>query len=56
MAYIRVKKRKKKKYFYLVESSRHGKKVQQKILRYLGTEQPPQQEIDRIIEDIKLGN
>ena len=55
MAYVRVKKRNKKAYYYLVESSRNGKKVKQVFLRYLGTEQPSRQEVDRIIEDIKLG-
>ena len=55
MAYVRVKKRNKKEYYYLVESLRTGKKVKQNFLRYLGTERPSQQEIERIIDDIKLG-
>ena len=37
MAYIRAKKRGDKTYYYLVEGRREGKKVKQKVLRYLGT-------------------
>ena len=43
MVYLRSKKFKRKKdekertYFYLVEAKRNGKKVNQKVLRYLGT-------------------
>ena len=55
MAYIRVKKRGNNKYFYLVESSRNGKKVKQIYLQYLGTKEPSQQEIDKIIKNIKVG-
>jgi hypothetical protein len=43
MVYLRSKKFKRKKdekertYYYLVEAKRDGKKVSQKVLRYLGT-------------------
>lgn len=43
MVYLRSKKFKRKKdekertYFYLVEAKRNGKKVNQKVKRYLGT-------------------
>jgi hypothetical protein len=35
--FIRVNKRKKKIYYYIVESERDGKKVKQKTLLYLGS-------------------
>jgi hypothetical protein len=35
--FIRANKRKKKVYYYVVESKRDGKKVKQKILLYLGS-------------------
>jgi len=37
MAFIRAKKRGDKTYYYLVENKREGKKVRQKVLKYLGT-------------------
>jgi len=37
MAYIRAKKRGDKTYYYLVEGKREGKKVRQKVIKYLGT-------------------
>ena len=37
MAFIRAKKRGDKTYYYLVENKREGKKVNQKVLKYLGT-------------------
>jgi len=35
--FIRANKRRKKVYYYIVESERDGKKVKQKILLYLGS-------------------
>jgi hypothetical protein len=35
--FIRANKRKKKVYYYIVESERNGKKVNQKVLLYLGS-------------------
>ena len=35
--FIRANKRKKKVYYYVVESEREGKKVKQKVLLYLGS-------------------
>lgn len=37
MAFVRAKKRGDKVYYYLVENKREGKKVRQKVLKYLGT-------------------
>ncbi|MDP7324083.1 MAG: hypothetical protein QF632_04975 [Candidatus Woesearchaeota archaeon] len=37
MAFIRTKTIKGRRYFYLVENKRVGKKVVQKVLRYLGS-------------------
>ncbi len=53
MVYLRAKKFKRKKdkqlrtYFYIVEAKRTKEKVQQKVIRYLGT-------ADTILEDYKL--
>ena len=40
MAFIRVKRRKDRNYYYLVENRREGKKVRQKVLKYLGASIP----------------
>jgi len=37
MAFIRAKRFGNKVYYYLVENKREGKKVKQKVLKYLGT-------------------
>lgn len=41
MAFIRAKVSRGKTYYYLVENRREGKKVRQRVLKYLGT-QPPE--------------
>lgn len=55
MAFIRKKKFGNREYYYLVEAKREGKKVRQKVLRYLGAEKPSPDEVDRIIKEIKGG-
>ncbi len=40
MAFIRAKVCRGRTYYYLVESRRDGKKVRQKVLKYLGTKAP----------------
>ena len=40
MAFIRARIRGKRTYYYLVENHREGKKVRQKVLKYLGTTPP----------------
>lgn len=40
MAFIRAKVSRGKTYYYLVENHREGKKVRQKVLKYLGTKPP----------------
>jgi hypothetical protein len=52
MAYVRVQKRGKRSYFYLVRSERNGDRVRQKVIRYLGTTRPSQDQVDRIITEI----
>ena len=52
MAFVRVKRRGEKDYYYLVESYRTGKKVKQTCLLYLGTKKPPSDEMDKILNDI----
>jgi len=46
MPYVRAKRRGQKVYYYLVESKREGKKVRQKVIRYLGTELPTKEQIE----------
>jgi len=46
MAFIRVKRFGNRKYYYLVEGKREGKKVRQKVLKYLGTEPPTKEQIE----------
>jgi hypothetical protein len=41
--FIRAKTIKGKSYFYLVENKRHGEKVKQKVILYLGKERPEAQ-------------
>ena len=40
MAFIRERRRGNRTYYYLVENRREGKKVRQKVLKYLGTKAP----------------
>ncbi len=47
MMFIRVKKKQNKNYYYIVEGKRVGNKVQQKVIRYLGT-------ADKLLDDLKL--
>ncbi len=40
MGFIRERRRGNRTYYYLVENRREGKKVRQKVLKYLGTKAP----------------
>jgi len=53
MAYVRVKRRGSKSYYYLVESEREGKRVTQRVLRYLGTEPPTKEVLETILKEVK---
>jgi hypothetical protein len=53
MAYIRVQKRGKRRYYYLVKSEREGNKVRQKVLQYLGTSRPSKEDLDTIMDGIR---
>lgn len=46
MAFVRVKRQGDRRYYYLVESKREGKKVRQRVIRYLGTEPPTREQIE----------
>ena len=46
MAFVRTKRQGNRVYYYLVESKREGKKVRQKVIRYLGTELPTKEQIE----------
>jgi len=48
MAFIRVKRHGNQEYYYLVENKRFGKKTRQKVLKYLGKNPPPKEEIEAI--------
>ena len=53
MAYVRTKRRGQKLYYYLVESKREGDKVRQRIIRYLGTKPPTEEELKNILREVK---
>jgi hypothetical protein len=48
--FIRVKKIRGREYYYLVENKRHGDRVKQKVLKYLGTTRPTAQVIADILK------
>jgi len=48
MAFVRTKKIKGGTYYYLVESIREGKRVRQKVIKYLGTKAPTKEEIEAV--------
>jgi len=48
MAFVRVKRHGKREYYYLVEGKREGKKVRQKVIKYLGTKMPTKAQIETI--------
>ena len=46
MAFIRVKRHGNREYYYLVEGKREGKKVRQKVIKYLGITPPTKEQIE----------
>jgi len=46
VAFVRTKRKGNRIYYYLVESKRDGKKVRQKVIKYLGTEPPTKEQIE----------
>jgi len=46
MAFVRTKRQGNRIYYYLVENKREGKKVRQKVIKYLGTEPPTKEQIE----------
>ena len=52
MAYVRTKRRGRKLYYYLVESKREGDKVRQRVIRYLGTKPPTEEELKNILKEV----
>ena len=46
MAFVRSKRKDNRTYYYLVESKREGKKVRQKVIKYLGTKLPTEEQIE----------
>ena len=52
MPFARVKRRGQKVYYYLVESKREGTKVRQRIIRYLGTKPPTEEELENILKEV----
>jgi len=46
LAFVRVKRQGNRTYYYLVENKREGKKVRQRVVRYLGTEPPTRQQTE----------
>ena len=52
MPFVRAKWRGQKSYYYLVESKREGNKVRQRIIRYLGTKPPTEDELKNILKEV----
>ena len=52
MPYVRAKHRGQKVYYYLVESKREGKKVRQRIIRYIGTKPPTEEEVENMLKEV----
>jgi hypothetical protein len=52
MAYVRAKHRGQRVYYYLVESKREGNKVKQRVIRYLGTKPPTEEELENILKEV----
>ena len=48
MAFVRTKRKGNRIYYYLVENKREGKKVRQKVIKYLGAEPPTKEQIETI--------
>ena len=46
MAFVRKKRFGNREYYYLVEGRREGKKVRQKVIKYLGAEPPTKEQIE----------
>jgi len=56
MSFIRAKRIRNNTYYYLVKNKREGKKVRQKVIKYLGTEPPTGkrlEEIRKAVEDFE---
>lgn len=53
MSYVRAKRRGNKIYYYLVESKREGRRVRQRIIRYLGTEMPTKEKLETILKEVQ---
>ena len=53
MAFVRAKRKGNSIYYYLVESKREGNKVRQRVIRYLGSEQPTRRQIEAILKEVK---
>jgi len=46
MAFIRTKRQGDRIYYYLVENRREGKKVRQKVIKYLGAKPPTKEQVE----------
>ena len=51
--FIRAKKQGNQTYYYLVKNKREGKRVIQKVIKYLGKEKPSPEALQRIISEVK---
>lgn len=56
MMFIRAKKKGKKNYYYIVEGIRIEGKVQQKVLRYIGTAEDLLKKLEKLDEMISKQN
>ena len=51
MVFVRGKQQGNRTYYYLVENHRDGKKVKQKVIKYLGTEMPTKEQLEDMRRD-----
>ena len=56
MAFVRIKRQGNRSYYYLVGSKREGKKVRQKVIKYLGAEPPTEDEMEAIRRSSNAGS
>ena len=52
MVFVRGKRQGNRTYYYLVENHRDGKKVRQKVIKYLGTERPTKEQVEKIRREV----
>jgi hypothetical protein len=47
VVFVRGKRQGSRTYYYFAENRRDGKKVRQKVIKYLGTERPTREQVEK---------